>query len=34
MGNEGGGFAASIYGAMPCAGISVTSHQSLELPNP
>ena len=29
MRNEGGGFAASIYGAMPEDGISVTSHQSL-----
>ena len=33
MGNEGGGFAASIYGAMPCAGISVTSHSRFLIPS-
>ena len=27
--NEGGGFAANIYGAMPESGIQVTSPQSL-----
>ena len=30
----GGGFAASIYGAMPEDSIQVTSHQSLGTPNP
>ena len=34
MRNEGGGFAANIYGAMPESGIEVTSHQSLLIPNP
>ena len=34
MRNEGGGFAASIYRAMPEGSIQVTSHQSLEAPNP
>ena len=34
MRNEGGGFAASIYGAMPESRIQVTSHQSLLIPNP
>ena len=29
MRNEGGGFAASIYRAMPEGSIQVTSHQSL-----
>ena len=29
MRNEGGGFAANIYGAMSEGGIQVTSHQSL-----
>ena len=29
MRNEGGGFAANIYGAMPEGSIQVTSHQSL-----
>ena len=33
MRNEGGGFAANIYGAMPESGIEVTSHQSLLIPN-
>ena len=28
MRNEGGGFAANIYGAMPEGSIQVTSHQS------
>ena len=28
MRNEGGGFAANIYGAMPESRIQVTSHQS------
>ena len=32
--NEGGGFAANIYGAMPEGVIQVTSHQSLVTPNP
>ena len=34
MRNEGGGFAASIYGAMPESRIQVTSHKSLVTPNP
>ncbi len=29
MRNEGGGFAASIYGAMPESSIQVTSYQLL-----
>ncbi len=29
MRNEGGGFAANIYEAMPESGIQVTSHQFL-----
>ena len=32
--NEGGGFAANIYRAMPEGSIQVTSHQSLGTPNP
>ena len=34
MRNEGGGFAANIYGAMPESRIQVTSHQSLEATDP
>ena len=34
MRNEGGGFAANIYGTMPESSIQVTSHQSLDTPNP
>ena len=34
MRNEGGGSAASIYGAMPESSIPLTSHQSLDTPNP
>ena len=34
MRNEGGGFAANIYGAMPESSIQVTSHKSLCAPNP
>ena len=34
MRNEGGGFAANVYGAMPEGSIQVTSHQSLGTPNP
>ena len=34
MRNEGGGFAASIYEAMPESRIQVTSYQSLCAPNP
>ena len=34
MRNEGGGFAANIYGAMPEGRIQVTSHLSPLVPNP
>ena len=34
MRNEGGGFAANIYEAMPESRIQVTSYQSLCAPNP
>ncbi len=34
MRNEGGGFAANIYGEMPEGGIQVISHQSLGTTNP
>ena len=32
MRNEGGGFAASIYGAMPESRIQVTSHSESLIP--
>ena len=34
MRNEGGGFAANIYRAMPEGSIQVTIHQSLGTTNP
>ena len=34
MRNEGGGFAANIYEAMPEDGMQVTSHESLEAIHP
>ena len=34
MRNEGGGFAANIYEAMPKDGMQVTSHESLEAIHP
>ena len=34
MRNEGGGFAANIYEAMPESRIQMTSYQSLCAPNP
>ena len=34
MRNEGGGFAANIYEAMPESRIQVTNYQSLCAPNP
>ena len=34
MRNEGGGFAANIYGAMLGSSVQVTSHQLFGAPNP